>query len=51
MKYFVEDFGGKVFFVLFEGRTKKGQQTERKFCLKNVTMESRVGRNPIFYYF
>jgi hypothetical protein len=37
MKFIVVDFGGKVFFVLFEGCTKKGQETEGKICFKNVT--------------
>jgi hypothetical protein len=35
------------FFVLVEGCTKKGQQTEGKICFKNVTMEIICGNEEV----
>jgi hypothetical protein len=47
MKFIVEDFGGRVFFALFEECTKKGQQTEGKVYFKNMTMKIICGNEEV----
>ncbi len=43
----IEPLIPEVFFVLVEGCTKKGQETEGKICLKNVKMEIICGNGEV----